>query len=117
MEANILQPLQMSKDIDVLIMEALRDSDRALTTKEIQGELVRKTSVHYPRRTVNYHIEKLEKLNMLKSVLNERKHIAYIPMERYKEWTEVKFGERKIHSDQLKREVMEPWLEQLPSIS
>jgi len=36
---------------------------------------------------------------------------------RYKEWEDTKFKERRIHTKELKRLIIRPWLEQLPVVS
>lgn len=103
--------------IDDLILKIVRSFDKALSAKEILDKLSVEIGKKFPRRTLNYRLEKLVSLKVLKPVLSDVKQVAYIPMERYKEWTEVKFQERKIHSDELKREVIMPWIDQLPMFS
>ncbi len=104
-------------DVDELIIKILRLSDKALSAKELEDKLSAEIGERFPRRTLNYRLEKLVSLGSLKPVLSDLKQAVYMPMERYKEWTEVKFQERKIHSDELKREVIKPWIDQLPIIS
>ena len=104
-------------EIEEVILKIVRLSDKALSAKEILNALLTEVGETYPRRTLNYHLEKLVSLKVLKPVLSNLKQAAYIPMNRYKEWSDVKFQERKIHSDDLKREVIEPWIEQLPIMS
>ena len=104
-------------DVDELILKTVRSSDKALSAKELEDKLSAEIGERFPRRTLNYRLEKLVSLGSLKPVLSELKQAAYMPMDRYKEWTEAKFQERKIHSDELKREVIKPWIDQLPIIS
>jgi len=104
-------------DVDELILKTVRSSDKALSAKELEDKLSAEIGERFPRRTLNYRLEKLVSLGSLKPVLSDLKQAAYMPMDRYKEWTEVKFQERKIHSDELKREVIKPWIDQLPIVS
>lgn len=104
-------------DVDELILKTVRSSDKALSAKELEDKLSAEIGERFPRRTLNYRLEKLVSLGSLKPVLSELKQAAYMPMDRYKEWTEAKFQERKIHSDELKREVIKPWIDQLPIVS
>jgi len=104
-------------DVDELIIKILRLSDKALSAKEIENALDMEIGEKYSRRTLNYRLEKLVSLGLLKPVLSDLKQAAYIPMDRYKEWSDVKFQERKIHSDELKREVIKPWIDQLPIVT
>jgi len=103
--------------VDELILKIIRSSDKALSAKELEDKLSVEIGKKFSRRTLNYRLEKLVSLKVLKPVLSELKQAAYMPMERYKEWTEVKFQERKIHSDELKMEVIKPWIDQLPIFS
>lgn len=106
----------MKDDLDDLILNVIIRSTKPLTAKEIIDAYKKEVERDLPRRTVNYHLEKLVSLKSLKPVLNDRKQVAYIPMHRFKEWKDTRFEERKIHTDELKREVIEPWIEQLPII-
>jgi hypothetical protein len=95
-------------NVDELILKIVRSSDIALSAKELEDKLSAEIGEKFSRRTLNYHLERLVSLRSLKPILSDLKQAAYMPMERYKEWTEVKFQERKIHSDELKREVIKP---------
>jgi hypothetical protein len=104
----------MMDDLDDLILKIIIRSTKPLTAKEIIDAYKKEVERDLPRRTVNYHLVKLVSLKTLKPILNDRKQVAYMPMHRFKEWTDTRFEERKIHTDELKREVIEPWIEQLP---
>lgn len=108
---HCLQGSQM-KSLDDHIMEIIREKPKC-TSGEIKDEL-KVRDVKVAPRTVDGHIRKLRELGVIVAVLHPMKLVpAYIPADRYKEWTEVKFQERKIHSDDLKKEVIKPWLEAL----
>ena len=104
-------------EADELILKILRLSNKALSAKKIENALDIEIGEKVSRRTLNYRLEKLVSLGLLKPVLSDLKQAAYMPMDRYKEWTDVKFQERKIHSDELKEEVIKPWIDQLPKVS
>jgi DNA-binding Lrp family transcriptional regulator len=104
-------------EADELILKILRLSNKALSAKKIENALGIEIGEKVSRRTLNYRLEKLVSLGLLKPVLSDLKQAAYMPMDRYKEWTDIKFQERKIHSDELKEEVIKPWIDQLPKVS
>ena len=60
-------------NVDDLILKIVRSSDKALSAKEIENALNIEIGEKFSRRTLNYRLEKLVSLGLLKPVLSNLK--------------------------------------------
>jgi predicted DNA-binding transcriptional regulator len=79
-------------------------------------EICRALGCSERRRTVGSHVTKLCRQHQLMQVLRADGKPGYVLREMFKEWSEIKHRDRQSHTEDMKKEVVDPWLRDLPVI-